>query len=270
MHELRPDDAQLATVPVGRPLPGAAAVVVDDEARPVPPGTIGELAVCGPGVASRYLGADADQDARYVRLDHAGGVERAYLTGDVARWTASGIELLGRRDDQLSVRGVRVEPAEVESALLTVPDVTEACALVDGDQLLAFVVGGSGPDACDAVREVLPPQMVPTRVVRVARMPLTPGGKRDRDALRLLAGPVVPERVDAGWVAGVWQEVLGVPSVASGANFFELGGSSLQAARVVAEIADRWGVSMPLESVFARPRLDDFTEAVLAASDGGE
>ncbi|HEX8696157.1 MAG TPA: amino acid adenylation domain-containing protein, partial [Longimicrobium sp.] len=255
--------------PIGRPLAGARLYVVDAGMRPVPAGVAGELFIGGEGVARGYLGRPALTAERFVPDPFgAGPGARLYRSGDRVRWRADGqLEFLGRIDEQVKVRGYRIEPGEVESVLLEHPAVREAVVAAREDVpgtkwLVAYVVGegGAKPDPA-ALRahlaERLPDYMVPGALVALEALPLTPNGKVDRRALpapargAARAGAYVAPRTAAEEVlAGIWSVVLGVERVGAEDNFFELGGHSLIATRVVSRVRGALGVELPLRAVF--------------------
>ncbi|MFK0191455.1 amino acid adenylation domain-containing protein [Kitasatospora sp. NPDC090308] len=274
--ELGPADAHRRP-PIGRPVGGTTVAVLDRHGTPVPPGTPGELVIGGAGVTDGYLGRPG-ATARAFGPDPDGPPgARRYRTGDLVRRLPDGtLEFLGRIDDQVKVRGYRVEPGEVESALLARPGVTQAAVVAHRDTLAAYVVGsGLDPDALrTALARTLPPHAVPGAIVPLDALPLTPNGKLDRRALPApdaVAGarrrpPHVPPRTEAEeLVADVWQEVLGVAAVGAHDDFFDLGGHSLLATRVVARIRAAIDLAVPLRALFTHRTAAAFAEAVEAA-----
>ncbi|HEU4451632.1 MAG TPA: amino acid adenylation domain-containing protein, partial [Longimicrobium sp.] len=287
-HTVRPEDLLGSSIPVGAPLANARHYVLDAWMRPVPIGVAGELYIAGDGVARGYLGRPALTAEKFVPDPFSalpGG--RLYRTGDRVRWTHGGIiEFLGRLDGQVKLRGFRIEPGEVEAALRSHPSVRDATSVVrgEGDQrrLLAYVVLGdvdrpgdadrSGDAATvEALKEHVaarvPAFMVPAAVVVLDSIPLTPNGKVDRRALpepdMAAADPYeAPATATETALAVIWEELLGVPRVGAGQRFFESGGHSLLAMRMVTEIATRLGVDLPLRTVFESPRLRDLAARV--------
>ncbi|MFF9147368.1 amino acid adenylation domain-containing protein [Streptomyces sp. NPDC014861] len=273
------DEDGTARPPIGRPIGATTVAVLDRHGGPVPPGTPGELVIGGAGVTDGYLGRPGATARAFVPDPDGPPGARRYRTGDLVRRRADGaLEFLGRIDDQVKVRGYRVEPGEVEAALLTLPGVGRAVVTARGDVLVAYVV--PAPDApapgADALRgglaPVLPPHAVPHAFVLLDALPLTPNGKLDRAALPAPdAGAVpraahVPPRTEAEeLVADVWGEVLGVAGIGAHDDFFALGGHSLLATRVVARVRAAVDLSVPLRALFTHRTVAAFAEAVEAA-----
>lgn len=230
-------------VSIGGPIPGARLYVLDDEFQPVPPGAEGELFIGGPGVTRGYFGRPEATAA--VFLDDPFAVEpdaRMYRTGDIVRRNADHrLDFVGRKDDQIKVRGHRVELGAVESTLRPLEGVEEAVVLPDarGSGLIGFVASREGTDPIAlrrALAEKLPPVMVPGELRVLPELPRSLNGKLDRALLRTLAAEplaarpsAVPPAVDAltAQVTAAWAEVLGVATVPLDVNFFDLGGNSL-------------------------------------------
>ncbi|MEV7969497.1 amino acid adenylation domain-containing protein [Sphaerisporangium sp. NPDC088356] len=255
--------------PLGRPIAGTGVYVMDARGELVPPGVPGELCVGGAGVARGYLGRPALTAARFVPDPFGPPGSRLYRTGDRARLRNDGqLEFLGRLDDQVKVRGYRIEPGEVEARLLAHPDVGEAAVAVRDDTLVAYV---TGPVPFEALRrhaaETLPPYMVPGLWARLDRLPLTTGGKVDRTALPEVEPEretrFVPPRTDAEQlVAEIWAEVLELDRVGALDDFFHLGGHSLLAVQVTARIRANVEVDMPIRTIFARRTVAELAAAL--------
>ncbi|WP_327583586.1 amino acid adenylation domain-containing protein [Nonomuraea sp. NBC_00507] len=237
------------TLPIGRPMPGARAYVLDEHLEPVPIGVAGELYLGGDRLARGYLDRPALTAERFLPDPYGPAGARMYRTGDLARHLPDGnLEFLGRRDLQVKIRGYRVELAEIESVLGRCPGVTSAIADMRGGLLVAYLVGesaGARPEAAEVrawLAERLPDYMIPARYVWLDEPPpLKSHGKVDRGALPDPApettGRFVPPRTIAEQaVAAVWAELLDVPEVGATDDFFELGGHSLLAMRVVARL----------------------------------
>ncbi|MGW4640522.1 amino acid adenylation domain-containing protein [Sphaerisporangium sp. NPDC004334] len=255
--------------PIGRPLSGTRVHVVADDLSLVPTGVPGELCVGGDGLADGYLGLPELTRARFVPDPYGPPGARLYRTGDRARWRRDGtLEFLGRLDDQVKVRGHRVEPGEVEARLLLHPGVSQAAVVARDDTLVAYVVGSAAPDEVRAhAARALPGHLVPGVVVPLDRLPLTPGGKVDARALpapRFQRDPAVafvPPRTDAEHlVTAIWAEVLGLDEVGAVDDFFAIGGHSLHAVRVMSRIRSIAELDVPIKELFAHP-----TAAALAA-----
>jgi len=263
---------------LGGPLPGTRVHLLDEALRPVPPGADGELYLAGTGVSRGYLGMPALTAQRFVPDVVAGDGGRMYRTGDRARIGQDGrLEFLGRCDEQVKLRGYRIELGEIEAVLSRCPGVVQAVAVVRDDMpggagLVGYCRLGRAADGrqppfdAGAVRrtaaEHLPGYMVPTVLVALERFPLTGSGKVDRAAL---PPPARPERAgpDEGalrspterMIAAAWRELLEADRVGAEDHFFELGGQSLLAIRLVAHLRRRSGRAIPLVAVFKYPVL---------------
>ncbi|MGE0841085.1 MAG: amino acid adenylation domain-containing protein [Pseudonocardia sp.] len=234
--------------PIGRPDPNTHAFVLDERLRPVGVGEVGELYIAGRGLARGYRGRAGLTASRFVADPFAVDGSRMYRTGDRVRWRADGtLDFLGRADQQVKLRGYRIEPGEIETALLAQPGVTQAAVVVREDQpgrrmLVGYVVLDASADPPADVRarlaDSLPAHMVPTVLVPIAGgLPMTPNGKLDRDALpapQLEAGGGRPARDDAErrWCRRL-AEALDLPEVGPEDDFFALGGDSITAVRVI-------------------------------------
>nr|WP_037679926.1 non-ribosomal peptide synthetase [Streptomyces griseus] len=269
-----PLTAGRVTAGIGRPLPDLRAYVLDAGLRLVPPGAVGELYVAGAGLARGYLGRPGLTAGRFVADPFGGPGDRMYRTGDLARRTADGgLEYLGRADDQVKVRGFRIEPGEVEAALASHPGVARAAVLVQDGRLVGYAVPVSASlDESDVRRHVagvLPGHMVPSAVVVLDRLPLTANGKLDRAALPA-TGPATgtgraPRTPHEEILCGLFTDVLGLAAHQAGPDdsFFALGGDSLLAMRLADRIRSALGATLPVRAVFETP-----TPAGLAARVG--
>ena len=284
-------------ISAGRPLPGVRLVVTDVLLRPLPAGAAGELLLGGGGVAPGYWRRPELTAARFVPDPFSGlPGERLYRTGDRARIRGLGasgaVELLGRTDLQVKLRGLRIEPREIEAALLAHPEVAECVAGADarGRRLIAWVVPRPAKRVTDPVgwtgalrrhlETRLPAAMVPAAFIVLDALPRTPTGKVDRAALSSssaspeAAAPAAPSGAGSlqtpaeEVLAGLWAEVLGVAAVAAGDDFFALGGDSLLAARLLSWVRNAFGVDLPLSALFAAPTVAGLAAAVAAARQG--
>ncbi|MGN9837168.1 non-ribosomal peptide synthetase [Nonomuraea sp. H19] len=270
------------TPPIGHPLPGMRAYLLDEERRPVPRGSVGELYIGGTGVAHGYLNRPELTAQRFMP-DPVDLGARLYATGDLAReLPEGGLAFAGRADDQVKVRGFRVEPGEVESALLRLDGVREAVVVKSeqADQLVAAVVPDDPADLPDPVglrRELardLPDYMVPAVVTLFDALPLTSHGKVDRKALAKPQEPAVREEESGGFrtdtermLAELWCEVLQIGSVSREDSFFESGGDSLLAIRLASRARQR-GLRMVADDLFEYDVLHELAASVSAASPG--
>ena len=255
------------SVPIGRPIANTRVYVLDRGRRPVPIGAPGELWIAGDGVARGYHGRPALTAERFVVQQVSPTLtERLYRTGDLVRWLPDGtLEFIGRVDDQIKVRGFRVEPGEIEAALARHPKVRASVVAMrrapDGDTRLIGYVVGDGPFNSRELREflgrTLPEYMIPTAFVDVPyRLPLGPNGKVDRRALpepedvSKASVRVAPRDELERQLVEIWRDVLSVGSVGIRDSFFDLGGHSLLAVRLFAQLEDRLGVFLPLATLF--------------------
>jgi acyl-coenzyme A synthetase/AMP-(fatty) acid ligase/acyl carrier protein len=272
-------------VTVGRPLPNQAAYVVDAELRPVPVGVPGRLLLGGEGLASGYRGRPDLTAERFVPDPLSGRAgARLYDTGDVARWRSDGrLEYLGRADNQVKVNGVRVEPGEVEHRLAAHDAIERAVVTARPDRrgvrrLVAYLLAAAGPPRPTPaelrrwLRRDLPDPMVPPEFVWVDAFPTTPNGKLDVKALPSPAPPsadrehVAPATPTEAALADIWREVLAVERIGRADDFFDLGGHSLAALRVVEMVSESLGVTLRADALFDAPTLADLA-ALLSGSD---
>jgi amino acid adenylation domain-containing protein len=239
-------------VPIGRPTPGTRVYVLDDRLRPVPPGVAGQLFLAGAQLAHGYLGLPELTAERFPD----GPFGRMYATGDLVRWRRDGtLDYLGRTDDQVKLRGFRIEPGEVEAALRELPEIRDAAVAVREGTLVGYVVG-SADGAADALRTTLPEYLVPTVFVTLEALPVAASGKLDRAALpdpQLGGGTeyVAPGTAAEELVAEVLGELLGVEKLGVHDDFFAHGGNSLLAIRAMVRIRKQVGVDLPVRGLFS-------------------
>ncbi|MEU9144178.1 amino acid adenylation domain-containing protein [Streptomyces sp. NPDC048349] len=272
-----------AVPPIGAPIANTRIHVLDSALRPVPAGVRGELYIAGTGLARGYHGRPGLTSERFVADPFGAPGSRMYRTGDVARWKGDGtLEYLGRADDQVKVRGFRVELGEIESALARRPDVAQAVVITHNTNLLAYAVpSGRAPLAAETLRaylaERLPEYMVPSAVVVLDSLPLTPNGKVDRRALPA-PGPaqgtdgayVAPRNAVEETIAGVWAEVLDLDQVGVHDDFFALGGNSILSVRAAARLREALGITLSLRVLFDTPTVAALAASVDSAEQGAE
>ncbi|GAA3146634.1 hypothetical protein GCM10010521_37230 [Streptomyces rameus] len=269
-------DGAPGAIPIGRPLDNTRAYVLDGLLRPVPDGGTGELYLAGTGLAHGYLMRPAQTAERFVADPYGPPGSRMYRTGDLARWTGDRVlDFRGRADDQIKVRGVRIEPAEAETALAACPGVRRAVVAArpdaaGGKRLAAWLLPDEATDdewpellrrAREFAARQLPAHLVPSVWARIDHVPLTRHGKTDRAALPEPTGDATggpgtraPRDDRERWLCALFAEVLGVPGTHPDTDFFTAGGHSLTALRLASK------ARVPLAALFAAP-----TPALLAA-----
>ncbi len=309
VYEVGPDDPAGGVVPIGRPTPATLLYVLDPRMQPAPVGVPGELYIGGAQLARGYLGRPDLTAERFVPNPFGAGgwglgaedaqlkthSSRLYKTGDRVRWRADGtLEFLGRVDQQIKLRGFRIEPGEIEAALRAYPEVCEAAVLLRGDRLVAYVVPdknqeprteNQAPDTDNAelkpqnstlntfLQGRLPDYMLPSAFVWLDALPLTRSGKLDRLALPvpmaegLVVGSVAPRTPTEQQVAQIWAEVLGLARVGVQDNFFELGGQSLKAVQVLSRLRDALRIDLSLQQLFEAPTVAGLALRIEQASE---
>ncbi|MDO3549540.1 non-ribosomal peptide synthetase, partial [Ralstonia pseudosolanacearum] len=267
-------------VPIGRPIANTQMYVLDGHQQPVPLGVTGEIYIGGVGVARGYLNRPELTAERFVvNPFHGEGRERMYRTGDLGRWLPDGsLAYQGRADAQVKLRGFRIELGEIEARLLQCAGVSEAVVTmredVPGEQrLVAYYVSDEAIEAQtlrEQLQASLPEYMVPAAYVRLEHLPLTPNGKLDRKGLPAPDGQAyasaayeAPQGEVEQTLAGIWQTLLGVERVGRHDDFFALGGHSLQAVRLVAQVRTQLGAELGLTELFAQPSLSVVAQAIV-------
>ena len=273
-----PADRQADAVPIGGPLANARLYLLDQAGELVPVGAVGHLHVGGVPVGRGYPGRPGLTAERFVPDPFGPPGSRLYQTGDLARWTADGVlALIGRADSQIKIRGLRIEPAEIEVVLREQPGVRDAAVVAreeaPGDRrLAAYVLAGPEADTGamrTALRRSLPEYMVPAAIVPLQSFPTTSHGKLDVAGLpapdyaagaghRYLAPRTACERL----IAAVWTEVLGVARVGAEDDFFDLGGHSLLAARIAVRLSDVIGSEVPIHLFFSHVTVSELARAI--------
>ncbi|MGR6914286.1 condensation domain-containing protein [[Actinomadura] parvosata] len=265
-HQVTPADLDRPSIPVGGPLHGKRVHVLDSRLALAPAGVPGELYMAGAGLAHGYVNQPGLTAERFVACPFGAPGERMYRTGDLVRWRGDGVlEYLGRADDQIKIRGFRVEPGEVVAALTRVDGVRQAAVVVRDGRLVAYVVG-QARDLRRKVSEWLPEYMVPAACVELDELPITPNGKLDRAALPdpvfEAAGGRAPATDRERAFRDLFRDVLKAEEVGVDDDFFAIGGHSLLAARLISRVRSQLGVELDLSTLFQHP-----TVAALAALD---
>ncbi|WP_165606768.1 non-ribosomal peptide synthetase [Mycolicibacterium iranicum] len=252
-------------VPIGAPPPTVALFVLDDRLSPVPEGVVGELYVAGRGVGMGYIGRGGLTSSRFVACPYGAAGQRMYRTGDLVRWRADGqLQYVGRADEQVKIRGYRIEPGEVQAVLASVDGVEHAVVMAREDRpgdprLVGYITGTADPAKVRAtLTERLPAYMVPAAVLAIEAIPLTVSGKLDRNALPApdyldIENYRAPTTLTEEVLAGIFAQVLGVERVGVDDSFFDLGGDSLSAMRLIAAVNSGMGASLAVRTVFEAP-----------------
>ncbi|HET6933427.1 MAG TPA: amino acid adenylation domain-containing protein, partial [Candidatus Angelobacter sp.] len=276
--ECRPNDG-LRTVPIGRPIANTRMYVLDGEMRPVPIGVPGDLYIGGTAVGRGYWRRPALTAANFVPDPFSSGGQRLYRTGDIARYRADGwIEYMGRSDHQVKIRGFRIELGEIEETLLSQKGVKDVAVLARDDnsqakRLVAYVVldqeaFAEGEDSSAklkaALKEKLPPYMVPSAFVCLESLPLLPNGKLDRKALPAPEFDLLPRNVYLRprdtlelQLIAIWEDILSVQPIGIRDDFFDLGGHSLKAVQLAARIRQDFGQQVPIAFFLHNSTVED-------------
>jgi len=282
-HHVEPADATKSSVPIGKPIRGAAMMVIDQQGQPCSVGDVGEIYIRTPYRALGYYGEPEITKEVFVQNPFSNDpTDIVYKTGDYGRLLPDGnFEILGRRDDQVKIRGVRIELREIENLLRANSSVGEV-AVIDREAdngnkiLVAYVTmtngsNGAGPESLRAyLLEHLPEEMLPSAFVQMERLPRTLNGKIDRKALPELEavqaqreiGDAAPRGPVEEIVAGIWSEVLKLPAVRRDDNFFTLGGHSLLVTHAILRVRDILKVELPIRSLFEAPTVAEFAELI--------
>jgi amino acid adenylation domain-containing protein len=278
-------EAVPSPVPIGRPIAGTEIYLLDNRGQPVPEGEAGELCIGGEKLARGYLHAPAMTAWHFVPDPFSPGIgARLNRTGDYARRLPDGnLEFLGRRDDQVNMRGFRVELAEIEAALAALPEVSEAAVIARGKgaekRLVAYVVPASefgqqsprsltGSEFRRLLKDKLPAYMIPATYIELDALPRRPNGKVDRHALpepgserpELNQTMIRPADEVEEKLSAIWREVLSLDAVGVQDDFFDLGGHSLQAVRLVSAVSGLTGQKLSLRSLYEARTIRRFAE----------
>jgi amino acid adenylation domain-containing protein len=270
-------------VTIGRPLPNTQAYVLDSSGNPQPVGVPGELYLAGAGLARGYFGRPEQTAERFLKNPFAKDAgARMYRTGDLCRWLPTGeLEYLGRLDHQVKLRGFRIELGEIETVLSKHPKVRQCLVIAREDQpgtkrLVAYVVPAGGPvtdaELSEHLKQSLPEFMIPAAFVMLSEFPLTPNRKINRKALPVpdisnRASDKLQPRDDLEKsLARIWQEILSIEAIGVTDNFFDLGGHSLIAVRLMNEIKKLTGVSLPLTTLFQGATIERLANLIRGTS----
>jgi amino acid adenylation domain-containing protein len=290
-HVVREQDLRLSYIPVGMPMPGARALVLDDRRNVCAPGVVGEIYVRTPYLTlGYYKNPEATREVFIQNPFSADPTDIVYRTGDLGRVLEDGTyQVLGRKDNQIKIHGVRVELGEIEHHLRSLPNLREAVVIPEerasGEvRLHAYVVvknidGADSKSLRAALKPRLPDYMLPATFTILETMPLTPNGKIDKRSLPLpnLAECretyVAPSTPTEEIVASIWSNVLGVDRVGVNDNFFDLGGHSLLATQVISRVREACAIDVPVRSIFEFPTVATLATAIVeqqAESAGAE
>jgi amino acid adenylation domain-containing protein len=275
-----PGQAQLSgPVPIGSPIAGTTVHIVDENIAEVAPGMIGEIVTGGLGLAIGYAGAPALTAERFVPNPFGPPGSRLYRTGDYGKIGADGtVRYAGRQDDQVKVRGYRIQLGAIEHALATHPGVGQAAVVVHTDptgdkRLVGYTVGPAGPDELTGhLRGLLPGYMIPGQWIALDALPLGPTGKVDRNALSSPAPAPEADRQEAAeaqdLIMSCYAELLGHREVTPDTDFFLAGGHSLFAARIVSRVKASFGIDLKLSVIFDHPRIADLALVITRSMAG--
>ncbi|WP_217155099.1 non-ribosomal peptide synthetase [[Mycobacterium] fortunisiensis] len=279
---LTPGSAGAGVAPIGAPVPTAALFVLDERLRPVPEGVVGELYVVGRGVAVGYIGRTGLTASRFVACPFGAPGTRMYRTGDLVRWRSDGqLDYVGRADEQVKIRGYRIELGEIQAALAELDGVEQAVVIAREDRpgdlrLVGYVTGTADQvKARAALAERLPAYMVPAAVVALPAVPLTVSGKLDK---RALPAPDyqgtdtyrAPTTLTEEILAGIFAQVLDVDRVGVDDSFFDLGGDSLSAMRLIAAVNAGLDTAVAVRVLFEAPTIAQLAPRIDGAAGHSE
>jgi acyl-coenzyme A synthetase/AMP-(fatty) acid ligase/acyl carrier protein len=278
-------------VPVGLPIPESDVLVLGDDEEPCEPGEIGAVVILSQWLARGYLNGEQVPDPRFCTLEHNGKQRRAYRTGDLGRWLSDGnLELMGRKDRQVKIRGYRIELDEIESILSTHTGLSDISVIElnntnnnngDSHAVIACCFTSTEPsvnekDVRSFAKDRLLPQVLSlTRFRRLDQFPLMPNGKVDRHKLQSLFGPDedhVTERLSDDFrsdgqtvqqrISAMWEDLLALEAINLEANFFELGGDSMTAIRLLRRLREELHPEVKLDDVYENPSIAQLSSRV--------
>lgn len=283
-------DPEWRSIPYGKPIQNCRYYILDKELQPCPVGVTGNLYISGVCLAKGYFDDEKLTHERFIPNPFVPG-ERLYWTGDQARYFPDGnIEFMGRIDQQVKIRGYRIELGEIESAINQCSQVLTSTVIAEKpngstEQLLAYVIFKSKKtvnEDCVSLRarlqKLLPPYMIPNRIIPLDSLPLTSNGKLDRNALpspsrtglsEVLKSPY-PLSKTQEQLCSIWSSVLGKQHIRMDDNFFELGGHSLNATQIIARTKKAFNIQIPLKSIFESPSIASFSKVVDTQLDSKE
>jgi amino acid adenylation domain-containing protein len=271
------------TPPIGRPIPGTGAFILNQNLQPVPFGVVGELCLSGEGLARGYWNRPKLNAEKFIKnpFGRKPGA-RIYRTGDLVRVLSDGnLEFIGRCDEQIKSHGFRIEPGEIESALRNHPDVSDAAVIARSGEkrdvhLIAYVVSNLEEELIVSelrafLKRSLPEYMIPSIFLSIDSIPLTPNGKLDRQALpepdkqrpNIRSDYRMPRNIAEKAITGIWQEVLNLERVGTHDNFFDLGGHSLLLVQVHAKLKEKFKSDLSLIELFKYPTIIDLTKHIM-------
>lgn len=269
-------------IPIGRPIDNCFIYIVDDHLQLVPKGVAGQLAIGGIGVARKYHDLPELTDKCFLPDPFRNGGRRIYLTGDRGRWLEdNNIEYLGRRDDQVKLRGFRIELAEIENAILANENIENVAVILRNDAscdplLACFYTGSIEPDKLSHwLSAKLPDYMLPAYYKHLVSSPLTTSGKIDKKQLAVIPMEASVEKpvsltITGQRLAQLWKDVLGRSIAEVSDNFFVNGGDSIKAIRLISKINKQWSLRLQVKDIFLYPRLQDFAVFIEQGNLAGE
>ncbi|MUL37905.1 non-ribosomal peptide synthetase [Gloeocapsopsis dulcis] len=269
---------QTHTVPIGRPIDNTQTYVLNRDLQPTPVGVIGEIFVGGDGLAKGYLHRPELTQERFIDNPFIVG-DKLYKTGDLVRYLPDGnLEYWGRQDEQVKIRGVRVELGEIATVIAQHPDVQESVVIAsddpqDNQRLIAYIVTDKQDittQLLSYLQQKLPKYMLPSAFIVLDALPLTPNGKADKRALpncetikpNIHKSFVAPRNFTELSLVKLWENILNTNQIAVTDNFFDLGGHSFLAVRLMAQIQDRFGHHLPLSTLFENPTIEKLAQVV--------